>query len=107
MSQRTWPRATERPNSPPAGALIDVQRADRLLVADAPHGFGEQFRRRELADFRAGLGVRPKWNRVGNDYFIEFGFGDSGDRGTGKYRVRDVGHYLFRAGFLQSARGLA
>ena len=70
------------------GGLPDrVQRADRLVVADAADGFSEHVGHGEDGDFAALLGVG---DRVGEDHLLEAGVGNALRGGIGHDSV--AGH---------------
>jgi len=63
------------------GGLPDgVQRADRLVVADAADGFSEHVGHGEDGDFAALLGIG---DGVGEDHLLEAGVGDAFRGGVG------------------------
>src|SRR6185369_11693919 len=67
------PSATRTMRAPGCGDRVSIQieRADRLLVADATDGLRKQARHRKLADARAALCGRRQRNRVRHDQLVE------------------------------------
>src|SRR5881394_1592501 len=55
----------------PGKTSVDVQRAHRLLVADAADGFREQLRHRQLANTAGALGFGAEWDRIRHYQLIQ------------------------------------
>src|SRR5208283_3312991 len=60
---------------------IDVQRAHRLLIADAPYRFGEQSRHTQLANALAGPAVVGERDRIRHHQFVQNRPRNAFDRG--------------------------